>query len=81
MLDFIKSRDGLSNKEKNSILQYHNSMIDDKAHGGKELYGLLLKFMSAHKITEQDLKDICKLSRAWPNAFKAAYLTSDYDDE
>lgn len=42
---------------------------------------ILMKHMSDNKITEQDLKDICKLSRAWPNAFKAAYLSQDDDDD
>ena len=81
MLDFVKSRDGLSNKEKNQILIYHNKLLDDKSYGGKELFALLMDFMKAHKITEQDLKDICKLSRAWPQAFKAAYLIEDPEVE
>lgn len=51
LLDFIKSRDGLSNKEKNMILQYHNGMIDDKSQGGKAMMTLLYQFVNDNKIT------------------------------
>ena len=76
-LNYLLALEKLSLKEMNTVIQNQNMLLDDKGKNSKPLWNYLLKLVNEDKITNENLKELCKMGSAYPKNFRIDLLSEE----